>query len=350
MGMESRTENGGSAGVVSGKGPRGANKPTIADVARFAGVSVATVSYVLNNRLNEVSAQTADKVLLAVQELGYIKNLSAAALTGQKTKLIAVIIPGISDQEDLDDINPFYGAFIFSLERALRSKGYGLCVHGGREKEYVNFLIQRGVETAILVGLSGIELPSALEKNHIRFILYDSFHDHPLDNQVRTNEIKGGYLAAERLIDIGKRRIVFTGQVANENGDVIAMRHRGASMACDMAETNPLLTLPTDISFEGGYNAAAKLVDMKADGVVTPADIVAAGVCAGLLDLGVRIPEDIGVIGYDNLPISRSVRPQLSTIDQGLGEKVKAVMAMIESDTEGQISVVDPRIVLRQSA
>lgn len=332
-------------------GHRGTGKPTITDVAQHAGVSVATVSYVLNNKWSEVSSATVEKVNQSVAELGYVKNLSAASLTGQKTKLIAVIIPGISDLDNLDEINPFYGAFIFRLEREIRSKGYGLCVHGGQEKEYVNFLIQRGVETAVLVGLSDADLPGALEKNTIRCVLYDSFNDDSRHNQVRTNEIKGGYLAAERLIDLGKRSLVFAGHVPESDGDdVIGMRYRGARKACEMAEINPIQPVPADVSFEGGYAAAKAVIDMKADGVVTPADIVAAGLCAGLQDLGVSIPDEIAVMGYDNLPISRSVRPQLSTIDQGLGEKVKAVMAMIESREEGLIKVIAPHVVIRESA
>jgi len=339
--------------VLPGKtnGSRGMGKPTISDVARFAGVSVATVSYVLNNKLSEVSSATVDKVNLAVKELGYVKNLSAAALTGQKTKLIGVIIPGICALDNLDEINPFYGEFIFRLEREIRSKGYGLCVHGGQEKEYVNFLLQRGVETAVLVGLSDVDLPAALEKNNIRCVLYDSFDDDTRHNQVRTNEIKGGYLAAERLLDMGKRSLVFAGNIPEADGDdVIAMRFRGARKACEMAEINPIRPLPVDVTFEGGYSAAGGLIDMKADGIVTPADIVAAGICAGLQDMGVSIPDEVAVMGYDNLPIARAVRPQLSTIDQGLGEKVKAVMAMIESREDGLIKVIAPHVVIRQSA
>jgi len=335
----------------NGLSHRGTGKPTVTDVAKLANVSVATVSYVLNGRFSEVSEDTAARVRKAVKELGYVKNLAAAALSGQKTKLIAVIIPEISDLSGSSEINPFYGEFIFRLEHIARKKGFGLCVSGGDEKDYVNFLLQRGVDTAVLVGMSEWELPSALEKNDIHCVLYDSFHDDARHSQVRTDEIKGGYLAAERLIDIRKKNIVFAGDIRSDRSvDVVSMRYRGAKKACEMADVNPIKHLEVKVSYEDGLRAADKIIAMGADGVVTTADIVAVGLMEGLQIRGVKIPGDIAVVGYDNLPISRITRPRLSTIDQGLAEKVQAVMSMIESREQGLIKIIAPNIVVRESA
>jgi DNA-binding LacI/PurR family transcriptional regulator len=329
-------------------------KPTISDVAKLSGVSVATVSYVLNNRASEVSRATADRVLKAIQEVGYVKNLAAAALSGQMTQLIAVIIPGLYEHDvgaDDHGINPFYGEFIFRLEHEARAHGYALCVHGGREKDYVRFLLQRGVDTAVLVGVSGAGLPTVLDRENIHCILYDSFGENIRHSLVRTNEVKGGYLAAERLIDLRRRRIVFAGNM--ETGlvnDINSMRYRGALKACEMAEVPPIEAIEVKPSFEDGFRAAEQIIEMKADGVVAPADIIAAGVIDSLLTKGIRVPEDVAVVGYDNLPIATLVRPRLTTIDQGLGDKVKAVVAMIRSRDKGQIKIMDPHVVIRESA
>lgn len=329
-------------------------KPTIADVAKLADVSVATVSYVLNNRSTEVSPRTAERVMQAVREIGYVKNLAAAALSGQRSKLIAVIIPGLYEQEqsaDDHELNPFYGEFIFRLEHEARAHGYALCVHGGREKDYVNFLIQRNVDTAVLVGVPEAGLPGALDRERIHCILYDSFEDDIRHGHVRTNEVKGGYLAAERLIDIGRRRLAFAGEMqAGLTHDVIAMRYRGASKACELAEITPIEPVDVKTSFEEGYRAAERLVKMKADGIVAPADFLAAGILDGLADLGVKVPDDIAVVGYDNLPISRLIRPRLTTIDQGLAEKVKAVVALIRERAGGIVRTIDPHLVVRETA
>lgn len=329
-------------------------KPTISDVARLSGVSVATVSYVLNNRTSEVSTATAERVMKAVQEIGYIKNLAAASLSGQKSKLIAVIIPGIYEHETLTDeheINPFYGEFIFRLEHEARSQGYALCVHGGMEKDYIRFLIQRNVDIAVLVGVSEAGLSATFDRENIYCILYDSFEEDIKHSHVRTNEMKGGYLAAERLIDIGRRKLVFAGDMQSGLvNDVNAMRYRGARKACEMAEAEPIEVLEVKTSYEEGVKAAEKIVKMKVTGVVAPADIIAAGILDGLQALNVRVPQDIAVVGYDNLPVSRLVRPRLTTIDQGLTEKVRAVVAMIRNREQGLIKVVDPHIVIRESA
>jgi LacI family transcriptional regulator len=84
--------------------------------------------------------------------------------------------------------------------------------------------------------------------------------------------------------------------------------------------------------------------------VAAAADIIAAGLLEGLQGRGLRVPEDVAVMGYDNLPISRLVRPRLTTIDQGLSEKVRAVMAMIHGREENLVKIVDPHLVLRESA
>lgn len=329
-------------------------KPTVSDVARRAGVSVATVSYVLNNRSSEVSRVTMAKVQDAMRELGYVKNLAAAALSGKKSKLIAVIIPGLDDHARMADdheINPFYGEFILRLETESRAHGYALLVHGGPAHDCLPFLVQRNVDTAVLVGLTDPALAPALDREGIQTILYDSFADDVPRAHVRTNEVKGGYLAAERLIEIGKRRLLFAGEIrAGLISDVNAMRYRGACKACEMADAPPPEPIEVRTSFEDGYRAAEVVVNAKADGVVAPADIIAAGLLDGLQERGIRVPQDVAIVGYDNLPISRLVRPRLTTIDQGLADKVKAVISMIRRRETGIIQTMDPHIVIRDSA
>jgi LacI family transcriptional regulator len=334
-------------------GSRQGAKPTINDVARLASVSTATVSYVLNGHLTEVSTETAQRVMKAVAELGYVKNLAAAALTGKKSRMIAVIIPGIYDHESASqdqEINPFYGEFAFRLESQARARGYAVCVYGGREKDFVHFLLERGVEAAVLVGLSEWDLPDVLRRQDIHCVMFDSFNDDARHSHVRTNEMKGGYLAAERLIDLGRKKIVFVGGTpAADSSNVPSLRYRGARKACEMADL-PMQNIEALTSYDAGLHAAEQVVALGADGVVTTADIIAAGLLEGLQRRGARVPDDIAVMGYDNLPISRFTKPRLSTIDQGLNEKVKAVIELISKPQPGTVRVIDPKLVLRESA
>lgn len=328
-------------------------KPTITDVARAAGVSAAAVSYVLNGRLKEVSASTAERVLEKVRELGYVKNLAAAALTGQRSRMIAVIIPSLYDPQAVEvdsSINPFYGELLIRLEHEARGRGYAVCFYTGREEETVHFLLQRNMDAAVLVGFSEWDLPSLMKNPGIRCVLFDSHGHAPAHGHVRTNEQKGGYLSAERLVDIGRRRLLFVGAKPLESSDnVPSERYRGALRACELAGL-PLNVLESAVTYDAGLYAAQKVVDMAVDGVVTTADVIAAGLVDGLARLGRTVPGDVAVMGYDNLPICSYTRPQLSSIDQGLREKVRAVMDLVESPEPGAVRVIDPTRVLRQSA
>lgn len=331
----------------------GARKPTITDVAKAAGVSAAAVSYVLNGRLKEVSSTTAERVLEKVRELGYVKNLAAAALTGQKSRMIAAIIPTLYDPQaegPEPPINPFYGELLIRLEHEARSRGYALCFHTGREEENVQFLLQRNMDAAVLVGFSEWDLPGLLRNPGIRCVLVDSHGHAPTHGHVRTNEQKGGYLAAERLIDIGRRRLLFIGAKPVDTSDnVPSERYRGATKACALGSV-ALQVLETAVTYDAGLFAAQKVIDMAVDGVITTADVIAAGLVDGLARLGRSVPGDVAVMGYDNLPICQYTRPQLSSIDQGLREKVKAVMDLVENPEPGAVRVIDPTRVLRQSA
>lgn len=334
-------------------GPDGVRKPTITDVARAAGVSAAAVSYVLNGRLKEVSPATAQRVLEKVRELGYVKNLAAASLTGQRSRMLAVIIPTLYDPQAggaEPPINPFYGEFLIRLEHEARQRGYALCFHTGREEENVHFLLQRNMDAAVLVGFSEWDLPGLLENPGIRCVLFDSHSHAPAHGHVRTNEQKGGYLSAERLIDIGRKRLLFLGaKPVNSSNNVPSERYRGAAKACEMAGVR-LQVLETAVSYDAGLFAAQRIIDMAVDGVVTTADVIAAGLIDGLSRLGRSVPGDVAVMGYDNLPICQYTRPHLSSIDQGLREKVKAVMDLVEHPEPGAVRIIDPTRVLRQSA
>jgi DNA-binding LacI/PurR family transcriptional regulator len=328
-------------------------KPTITDVAREAGVSAAAVSYVLNRRLKEVSPETAERVMKAVRDLGYVKNMAAAALTGQKSRMIAAIIPSLFDPlagGSEPPINPFYGEFLVRLEAEARARGYALCFHTGRDEENVHFLLERNMDAAILVGFSAWDLPGLLQRRDIRCVLYDSYGDAPAHSHVRTDEVKGGYLAAERLLDIGKRQLVFLGGQPLENSDnVPTARFRGARKACEAAG-GTISALEVATSYDAGVYAAQKVIDLGATGVVAAADVIAAGLVDGLQRHGLSVPQDVAVMGYDNLPICLYTRPRLSTINQGLFEKVKAVMDLVEDPQPGAVRVIDPTCVVRESA
>lgn len=349
--LQQRTESEGTERRRRRSGMRG-DKPTIADVARASGVSAAAVSYILNGRLDEVAEETAARVMRVVRELGYVKNMAAAALTGQKSRMIAVIIPGLynSQSDPSESINPFFGEFLIRLEAEARARRYALCFYSGREEDYVHFLLERNMDAAVLVGFSEWDLPTVLKRRDIYCVLYDSFGEDSAHAHVRTHEARGGFLAAERLLDTGKKKILFAGaRPAPDSNNVPSARYRGARQACD-ARGIELQFMEVNVSYEAGVVAATRIAEMDIDGVVCTADVIAAGLVDGLQRLGRSIPDEIGVMGYDNLPVCLYTRPRLSTIDQGLRDKVAAVMDLIEHPAPGAVRIVDPTCVVRESA
>lgn len=329
----------------------GAPKPTILDVARHAGVSAATVSYVLNGRFSQVSGKTVEKVRTAVDQLGYVKNLTASALSSRRSNMIGVLLPDVLGSAGSEpDINPFYGEFIFLLEAEARSRGYALCFYAGREDAAPQFLLQRHLEAAIIVGFSPRGLAGVVEHKRSRVLLYDSFLPDAGVHQVRTDEERGGALAAEHLLRRGCRKPLFVGGYLKDYPDQIpAIRARGARRVFEAAGAS-LQVLEGPTNYSGGLEAARRVRDAGADGVVCIADIVAAGLIEGLRQMSVHVPGDVAVTGYDNLPISRHVRPQLTTVDQRLPEKVRALMDLVDTAAPPETRVIEPHLIARASA
>lgn len=327
-------------------------KPTIKDVAQEAGVSIATVSNVLKGKRSEVSEATIQKILATIERLGYVKNLTASSLSSRRSNMIGVIIVGAFNPDpakDTPEINPFYGEFVFRLEHEARSRGYTLLLYAGREEKYVNFLLQRNVDAAVLVGLTRVDLRGVIARHDIPLILFDGLVDDDQVMNVRTNEERGGEISVQHLVAKGRRRLAFLGDVPRNKTLIPSLRYAGARAACEKAGV-PLHLVSRQTSFEDGLAAAGEIVERKIDGVVTAADVLAAGLIQGLKGANLRVPEDVAVIGYDNLLISKLVKPMLTTIDQGLDDKIQAVVDLVEKGDPGELRLIEPRLVVRESA
>ncbi|MBN1269788.1 MAG: LacI family DNA-binding transcriptional regulator [Kiritimatiellae bacterium] len=327
-------------------------KPTIHDVARETGVSIATVSNVLKGKLTEVSDATVERILKTVEQLGYVKNLTASSLSSRKSHLIAVITVGAFNPEpakDVPSINPFYGEFVFRLEHEARARGYALVLYAGREEESLHFLLQRNVDAAVLVGITQGDARAVATCQDVPLVLFDGLVDTPHAMNVRGDEVRGGEISAQHLVAQGRRKLAFLGDVSERPLTIPALRFGGARRACESAGV-PLELVWCETSFEEGERAAGKVNELGVDGVVTAADILAAGLMRGLARAGRAVPADVAVMGYDDLLVARLVKPALSTIDQRLDDKVTAVMDLIESGAPGDARVIEPRLVVRESA
>lgn len=327
-------------------------KPTIKDIAREAGVSATTVINALAGRDAEMAAETAERVRVKARELGYVRNLTAAALTGKGSRSFALIITKayqpVTEAHEAD-INPYYGEFILRLEHEARRAGFSFSLFGGDEDDYVNFVLERNLDAAVLLGIHKPDLPRSLVQRGVPVILVDSAVHDPQSASVKTDDRRGGELAARHLLARGCRRIGFLGDIHQPPDAAPSLRRLGAYLTCLDAGL-PFTELHRIASFEEGRAAAADVVAQGLDGVVAAADNLAAGLAGGLAARGVRIPDDVAVVGYDNLLIARLATPPLTTIDQGMAEKVRIIVAMITNGQIGAIHHVHPTLVVRASA
>lgn len=329
------------------------HKPTLSDIAREVGVSTTTVINVMKGRGSEVSAKTSAKIMRVVNRVGYVKNLTAAALSSDRSMVIAVVLAGAFDHDTILrnlESNPFYGDFILRLENAARVRGYSINLFAGEEDAALSFLLQRSQDAVVLLGVGSSYLPDQLVRHHLPLILVDTFLEEESFTRVCGDEALGARLAAEHLLARGCRKLVFVGDVNVERPRLIpTLRYRAAEMACKKRGCG-LALIKAGTSFDEGAAVAGQVVAGAFDGVVTGADIVAAGLVQGLRHAGVKVPDQVAVVGYDNLLVAKLCLPHLTSVDQQLDIKINAVLDLVQKPVPGTHVSVPPTLVVRESA
>lgn len=291
---------------------------TIEDVAKLAGLSKTTVSRVINNQ-PYVSEEKKQLVLEAMKQLGYVPNSSARSLRNQKTEIIAVIIPRV--------MNPFFGQFVESLEIVASQYHYQLIVcqtlySAKKELDYLNLLKTKQVDgvimTTLLNGWEAVE--PFLEYGPI--ILCNEFDEQANVPMIHMDQNYGGYVATKHLIDQGYNKIAFC--CGNVNSNVSRAREEGFRKALREAG----LYLPEQyifrnvFTFEDGKNVLRKMMEMveAPTAVFTGSDEVAAGMISESKRLGVHVPEELAVVGFDNQAITELMEPMITTVNQPVKE------------------------------
>jgi len=312
--------------------PSLARKPTQYDVARAAGVSQTTVSLVLNHPDNpSVSEETRQKIAAAVRSLGYVVNSTARMLRTSRTYTLAAIIPMIT--------NPFYPAFISGIQEMAEMHGYDVLIYNthsraDREARFVELALQGRVDGVIGVFFytDARELHRLLENNIPVVRLEVGPHgegDWPLDNLYVDNRA-AAYEAVAYLLSLGRRRIAM---ITGPGGPSHARcdGYLNALSTCSTA-AKPLVQEAGSYDEQGGYDGMMKLMAQEQPAAVFAAnDLMAIGAMQAIRDAGLRIPQDIAVVGFDDIPAARLITPALTTIHQdqeGMGRR--AVEVFIE--------------------
>ncbi|AEH34833.1 LacI family DNA-binding transcriptional regulator [Vibrio anguillarum] len=327
---------------------------TMKDIARLAGVSTSTVSHVIN-KSRYVSDEIAERVNKAAQDLNYAPSALARSLKMNRTRTIGMLVT--------TSTNPFFGEVVKGVERSCYHKGYNLilCNTEGdsqRMQASINTLLQKRVDGLLL-------MCSTLEGERID--VFERYPDIPVvvmdwgpmlfpSDKIQDNSLRGGYIAANYLIECGHKEIgCITGPLIRHQAQ---MRYEGYKRAVLEAglDIYPNWIVESDFECEGGYEAFNK---MLAKGPLPSAifvsnDMMAMGVINAANEKGIRIPEDLSLMGYDDIHIARFMSPALTTIHQPkyrLGKAaVDTLLARLENEAlEPQIVQLEPTLVVRKS-
>ncbi len=314
-------------------------QPTIKDVARLAGVSVATVSNVLNG-IPKYSLETKEKTLKAIKILDYHPDFNARTLSNKKSYLIGVILPIIADGGLLQD-NPFYSDLISSVEYNVRHseyKNYDILMTGFQDIDScIRWIRQRNLDGVIILGIYPDELFIELSALNIPLVIVDSPEKLITENiyNVELDDEYGGYIATKYLIRKGHKKIA----IATGNLDISSVnqnRKKGYEKALkeNKIDINPDLLFEESVSFNGGYKIGEKILNSKEEitAIFSTSDIKAFGIMNRIKKEGKSIPNDYSIIGFDNLSICKYIYPGLTTVSQNIFYKGKIVVeTLIES-------------------
>ena len=321
---------------------------TIKDIAREAGVSATTVSNVIHGKTSRVSAKTIAKINTIIKQSGYTPNMSARALVSNSSKVIGMInhlVPRTSGSFVED---PFHSTLIGSIEEVLRDNGYYLMLRTVDDSaNLLTFLRNWNIDGMFFTGLFKDAFFDTLSEVDIPVVLIDSYIEHPRMQNIGLEDFQGGYIATKHLIDHGHRHIVFASSPIHTDG-VVQQRLRGYKSALHEADIpfreayvyEQEFTVSNDIEL-GREIAAHKEITA----IFATADILAAGIMAGLRQSGVSIPEDISVVGFDDINLCQLVSPPLTTVHQDAAQKGRLAVASMIERLQGK-PIAKPNIIL----
>lgn len=325
----------------------------LADIAAQAEVSEATVSRVLNNRPG-VSEATREAVLTAVDVLGYDRPTK---LRAKATLLVGLIIPEL--------VNPIFPAFAQAIESALAVHGFTsvLCTQapgGISEDEYVQLLLDRGVSGIVYV--SGLHADSTsdperyqrLRDRGLPIVLVNGPVEGLAVPAISNDDVGSMHLAVNHLVELGHTRIGlavgpprFTPVVRKVEGFGHALRQR-------LGERTEDLVVHTVFSVEGGAAAAGRLIGLGATAIICGSDLMALGAIRSATAMGLSVPHDVAVVGYDDNPLMEFTAPPLTTVRQRVEAMSDVAVQMLLDVIHGTWTdtgelIFAPELVVRAS-
>lgn len=293
------------------------SKITILDVARESGVSYSTVSRVLND-FDFVKGSTRERVLAAAERLGYVANIQARSLAGGRTHMVGLLVPGLD--------NGYITEIVSGIDQELAYSGYDMVLYTmhrfkGKESLYVKTITNGMVDGLILlVPYDSNSYVQALPSEDFPYVLVDQLDSKHNSTTVDATNWQGAYDATTYLIKLGHQRI---GLIAG-HPQLNSARERFDGYRAALQQHNlsydESLVIEGDYTTQGGYAGARQLLELsqRPTAIFATNDLSAFGVLDALHEAGMHIPEDISVMGFDDIPLASLTYPKLTTVQQPL--------------------------------
>ncbi|MGC8971395.1 MAG: LacI family DNA-binding transcriptional regulator [bacterium] len=325
-------------------------RANIQEVAKLAGVSPSTVSRALNNHPG-ISERTRQRIIEVAKKLHYKPNYRGQILTTRSTKNIGLLITDIT--------NPFFPELVRGAEEKASEAGYTILLGNTSESEeketnYLDFF-SRGPVDGVIISASRIsnEHIINLAEEGLPIVVINRILEHPKISYVSVDMEKGGYLATKYLVNLGHSRIAFI------NGPSLseAAKRRLSGYKKALIESriryNPNLVSFNTPTAESGYREAVKLLYTKdpPSAIFTYNDLMAFGVIKAAKELSIKIPEELSIIGFDNIFFSNFTDPPLTTVKQPkeeLGRKAVELLLKLMKG-ERQNLVLEPELIIRNT-
>lgn len=327
-------------------------KLSMVDIAKLSGVSIATVSRIINKN-GRYSKETERRVLDVIEKSGYQLNLNAKSLRTNKSQTIGVIVPDIT--------NEFFAKIVRSIEKYIMPKGYTVIVCDSDESEslenaHISTLAAKGVD-----GIIHISTCADVKKIHDMVsipVVYIDRRPKNAGSLVISDNETGGFLATEHLIQKGCRRIL----MLRDKNSYSTVRHRclgyvGAHEQYSLAVDHTLI-VEAEVSYASAKQAVLQKLqdDRTIDGIFCNNDNMALGALHAALELGKRIPDDIKIVGFDDITITQICNPPLTTVRQNtdlFGKKsVEILLKMMKEKSKAftdEVAVIPVSLIGRST-
>lgn len=303
---------------------------SIKEIAKLSNVSVATVSRVINNN-GRFSEKTRERVQKVIKDYGYTTNMAAKSLRMAKSKTVGLIVPNID--------NEWFSQLVLEIENYFFKNNYSVFICNTSQNEEKEIAYFKSLDSKMVDGIiciSGIEeIPTKILTRDIPIVCIDRKpKDHSEAYYVESNHYSGGYLATEELIRQGCKRIAIVSR--NKTLSVNRQRLEGYKQALkdyglEENKELELLLNSNQANYDGAREAINNLIkaNISFDGVFATNDWRAYGVLVGLLENEIQVPDEVKVIGFDDIFISQSAHPSISTIKQNIPELAKTASQLL---------------------